>query len=614
MQAVAAIVLLSLMAAFAVSGTSSFDLLNTRSQDMAIRHTLAEGKQPADSSVVLILIDEASRRTIAEPLAYWQPHVATVMTAAAEAKAKVIGIDLIFTAADERAMTESRRLAQAFAEATANGTPVILGYDPGSPVPQSPLYMLATTSSPRPLGFLDLPADADDFVRRAEFCKPDAEDPAFSLGAMMASSALGQAFECGKKITTSQGVIELDDRRSFVIPFDRVATPARVSFAEVLALAQKKDTQRLQQLFAGRLVLIGSDDAQDRHATALYGSDAERTPGVVIHAAVAESLYRGSTLKIAPGWACWLMALGFALAVAGAAIVFRWQISLLAGLALVTFSFSPGGFAWHGGWVISTAPASIASFTAAALAFVYRYRTEFMAHRKLRHQFGQYVSPELVQQIIEHGVELGGTRRRITVMFSDIRGFTTLSERMSPEVLVMQLNEYLDAMSEVIIAEGGYVDKFIGDGILALFGAPVEQKDAAWHAVTAATRMLEKLGTLNAKWQSEGHNALSIGIGIHSGEAIVGNIGSWRKLEYTAIGDAVNTAARIESKTRTSIERYNAHILLSGATVEELERWEHYVDVFAMEIEQLKGKTELTQLFVLRGLVGAGRKGGSANA
>jgi class 3 adenylate cyclase/CHASE2 domain-containing sensor protein len=606
--AIASLLLTAIAAQF-----GPFRLLDHKIYD-AIVQTGASNAQAVAPDVALIVIDDQSRKAIREPLAYWQPHFAVLVKALSDAHARAVGLDMIFSAADDRAKEESKQLAQAVADAQASGTPVILGYDASSPLPSSPLYLLASTDSPRPLGYLNLPADPDDFVRRFDPCKPDDHEPAFSLGARLASSALGKEFDCNREEFGRDARVALDGQHSAYIPFGRTPMPIQTSLADVLTLAESKNSAELTKRFAGKMVLIGSDEPQDRHATPGLREGSGRVPGVEIHGIIAQSIYSGIVLRKSPGAVTWLVAFLIAIAVAAVVFAFRWEVSAFGALVLVACSVFPAFFAWKYMWVMSNATLLLSATCASGIAFIYRYRAEFIAHRKLRNQFSQYVSPDVVEQIIEHGVELGGTRRKITVLFSDIRGFTTLSERTAPENLVAQLNEYLSAMSEVIISHGGYLDKFIGDGILAIYGAPVEQKDAAWKAVSSAMKMLERLAELNAKWKAEGWNELDIGIGIHSGEAIVGNIGSWRKLEYTAVGDTVNTASRIESKTKQSIQRYNAHVLISGATVEELESWDHFADIFAMDIEQLKGKSELTQLFVVRGLYGAGRKGSAANA
>ncbi|MCU1309293.1 MAG: putative transrane sensor domain protein [Candidatus Angelobacter sp.] len=590
-----------------------FRLLDYKVYDAMVQSG-ASNAQTVAPDVALIVIDDQSRKAIREPLAYWQPHFAVLLRALSDAHARAVGLDMIFSAADDRAKGESKQLAQAVADAEASGTPVILGYDASSPLPSSPLYLLASTDSPRPLGYLNLPADPDDFVRRFDPCKPDDHELAFSFGARLASSALAKEFDCSREEFGREVRITLDGQHSAYIPFGRAPAPTQTSLADVLALAENNNSAEIAKRFSGKIVLIGSDEPQDRHATPGLREGSGRVPGVEIHAIIVQSIYSGIVLRNVPAALTWLVAFVIAIAVAAVIFAFRLEVSASGALVFVVFSVLPGFIAWRSMWVMSDATLLLSTAFSGGIAFVYRYRAEFVAHRKLRNQFSQYVSPEVVERIIEHGVELGGTRRKITVLFSDIRGFTTLSERTAPENLVAQLNEYLSAMSEVIISHGGYLDKFIGDGILAIYGAPVEQKDAAWKAVSSAMKMLERLAELNAKWKAEGRNELDIGIGIHSGEAIVGNIGSWRKLEYTAVGDTVNTASRIESKTKQSIQRYNAHVLISGATVEELESWDHFADIFAMDIEQLKGKSELTQLFVVRGLHGAGRKGSAANA
>jgi len=598
----------------AVAEILPLHLLDYKIFDAAVQRAAHTEQARSDADLVLVVIDERSLQEIPEPLAYWQPHVTAVLKALSAAHARAIGLDMVFTAKDQRAISESKQLAQVFAELNEAGTPVILGYDAGAPLPQSPLYMLAGANSPRPLGYLNLPADEDDFVRRFDPCQSDPTEPAFSLGAKVASSAMVTDLKCGSEAMEGKISIPLDERHSAVIPFGRVAQPKKTSFAEVLATAKRNDSVALEKIFAGKIVLIGSEEIQDRHATPLLGKATGRMPGIEIHAAIAQSIYSGIVVRRISALNVWSISMVIALFAATAVLAFRWQISVAVTIAAIVVSIIPAFAAWNNLAVFPASRPLFSALFAGAIGFTYRYRTEFVMHRRLRGQFAQYVSPEIVEQIIEHGVELGGTRRRVTVLFSDIRGFTTLSEKVPAEDLVKQLNEYLSAMSEIIIRNGGYLDKFIGDGILAIYGAPVEQPDAAWKATLSAVEMLERLAALNTTWKGEGRTELKIGIGIHSGEAIVGNMGSARKLEYTAVGDTVNTASRIESKTKDSIQKYGVHILISGATADELERLGHLADIAPMESELLKGKSEVTELFMLRGLHGAGKKGVAANA
>ena len=159
--------------------------------------------------------------------------------------------------------------------------------------------------------------------------------------------------------------------------------------------------------------------------------------------------------------------------------------------------------------------------------------------------------------------ELGGRRRTMSVLFSDMRGFTAMTERGDPEALVAQLNEYFSRMVEVVFAHHGTIDKFVGDMVMALFGAPLDDPDHADHAVATAVEMVRALEVLNARWVQEGRPALGIGIGVNSGEMIAGNIGSASIRSYTVIGDAVNLGARLESLNK----EYGTTIIISAATV-----------------------------------------------
>jgi adenylate cyclase len=194
----------------------------------------------------------------------------------------------------------------------------------------------------------------------------------------------------------------------------------------------------------------------------------------------------------------------------------------------------------------------------------YQYFVEGREKRRVKALFGRYVPRDVFHQLMtDPGLaRLGGTRREMTVLFSDIRGFTTASESGTPEGIVTMLNEYFSRMVEVIFANHGTVDKFVGDMVMALFGAPLDDPRHADHAVSAALAMSDALGELNRKWVAEGRPSMDIGVGINSGEMIAGNIGSEAIMSYTVIGDAVNLGARLESLNKD----YGTRIIISDAT------------------------------------------------
>jgi class 3 adenylate cyclase len=219
--------------------------------------------------------------------------------------------------------------------------------------------------------------------------------------------------------------------------------------------------------------------------------------------------------------------------------------------------------------------------------------------------FARYVHSDVVRELIDGDdeLELAGEEREITVLFSDIRGFTTLSEQVDPVEMVAQLNEYFEAMVEVVAAEQGAVDKFLGDGLMAIFGAPARHADHALRASRAATAMLDRLEDVNRERGMRGLAPLRIGIGLHTGRAVVGNVGSPPfRVDFTAIGDTVNLAARLEAMTKelgavvvaseATRDAVSAHDIGSHDAAGEL-RFDELGTVVA------RGRTEPTRVFSL---------------
>lgn len=232
----------------------------------------------------------------------------------------------------------------------------------------------------------------------------------------------------------------------------------------------------------------------------------------------------------------------------------------------------------------------------AAVEVCVRYVTERGERRRIRDAFSRYLAPQVIRRIEtgEVPLVLGGARREATILFSDIRGFTTLSERLTPEQLVSLLNEYLTAMTAVVLDHEGVVDKYIGDAIMAFWNAPVPQADHAVRAARTALGMRDRLETLRVEWAERNLPDVRVGIGLNSGDVVIGNMGSEQRFDYTAIGDEVNLASRLESLTKF----YGVTILVSESVRRQLGE-----DFFCrrLDLVTVKGKEKPVAVFELMG-------------
>jgi len=321
-------------------------------------------------------------------------------------------------------------------------------------------------------------------------------------------------------------------------------------------------------MFKDKIVFVGvtASGLYDVFETPFAGG---KMPGIQVHAAVADDVLSRRFLAPASDAARVATVLGVALAVGVlAALLPAWWASAATLVLLALFGWAATRLFAGGTWLNVTQPV-FASSVALFGGVAYQYFIEGREKRKMKRLFGQYVSKDVYAQLVANPdlARLGGQRRDMTVLFSDIRGFTTLTEKGQPEEIVHMLNEYFTRMVEIVFRHKGTVDKFVGDMVMALFGAPLDDPQHADHAVEAALDMLAELRQLNEKWVADGLDVqVDIGIGVNTGPMIAGNIGSDQIMSYTVIGDAVNLGSRLESLNK----QYSTHIIISDETRQRL--------------------------------------------
>src|SRR5581483_2372840 len=302
------------------------------------------------------------------------------------------------------------------------------------------------------------------------------------------------------------------------------------------------------EYFRDKIVIVGASAAStyDAHPTP-FG---DVTPGFLAHATAIDNLLHAQSVRLTPVWVIPLLIV--VMAAVGCVIPITVQSTIVDFLSVFILAglYSAVAFLslalWHL-WLPMVAPigATLLSYVSCAAI---RFATTGRELRRTRGTLNRYVSPQLVNYVLNHleEINLAGERRELTIFFSDVRNFTTLTEQSDPVELIALLNEYLTAMTEIIFKYDGIVDKFIGDGILAYWGAFTPGKNHALLAAKASLEMIRRLEELNKQWQSAGRNPIAIGIGLNTGDVIFGNVGSGKKIEFTVIGDPVNLASRLE--------------------------------------------------------------------
>ena len=447
------------------------------------------------------------------------------------------------------------------------------------------------------VGHIDVPPDADGVVRRAPLIRRFDRRyfPAFDVQVArtflqkevptLDIAAYGIA-----GIRLGERYIPLDEEGRLLVRHRKPGSFAKVSIADILE--QRADPA----LVRGRVVLVGN--------TAVGIGDARVTPygatlpGVEIRASIIESLLQGDALQRPE----WMMVLDIAFMAAAALLLIillpRLGVTgggvlaagVLAGyVALALYLFRSEGL-----WLNLVYPTLLIALLFATETLV-EYFFTFSEKRYLKRAFAHYVPPTVVDDLVADTdkLRLGGEKRELTVLFSDIRGFTTLSEAMAPEDLVKLMNEYFTVMTEKVFQQRGSLDKYIGDAIMALFGAPVAEPRHAACACRAAIEMVRALQPLRESWRARGIPSIDIGVGINTGPMVVGNMGSASRFNYTVVGDAVNLASRIEHLNK----EYGTSILLSEYTYEPVK--DEFRAAREVDMVRVRGRAQPVRLYEL---------------
>ena len=503
--------------------------------------------------IVIVSIDEAS---FVELNMQWpfprETHARLIETVAA-GRPLAIGVDVIFDQPSSRGPRDDEALGAAVARAGR----VILGAMPVVDaqalttryVPNLPLPVIRVGAAG--IGAINLVHDGDSRVRRAR--------RSVWTGAEQMPGFAAELY----RVATAAGLPAAPLPREDEILINFTGPPGTFPWVPYYRVVTGEIGP---EVFRDKIVLVGptSEPMHDVFSTA-FTRGGELMPGVEIHANLLETYIAGTRVRPLPAAASTMLAA--ATAVLAGALVVRLHplraLGAVAALWVVGMVAAYALFVHVGLWLQSAASA-----LALVLGYGITVVDHFVREQRERRRLSQFFSPSVLREVVRHRRQrsLGSSRRMVTVLFCDIRGFTALSERLPPETVAEMLAEYLSEMTEVIFAHGGTVDKYVGDCVMALYNAPLEDPDHVRNALRTALDLQERTLQVAARWEPRLGIAIRSGIGINTGEAVVGTLGSRQRLEYTAVGDTINLGSRLEALTK----EYGVAIIISEFTRQRL--------------------------------------------
>jgi adenylate cyclase len=527
--------------------------------------------QPSNEIIIIAIDDESISELGSWPLS--RDHYTQVINILNNSKVNVIGIDITFS--------ESSDNDSSFAKSIKNNNVVLameytsFTYRDNILYGESVLKPSETLGNPGidyEVGFVNLYTDLDGVTRSfSPFISGIEDHDHFSVA-----------------IVESLGITRnLGSSRRLIKYYSEPGGYEYIRFSDVYK--ESIDPSK----FEGKIVIIGAT-ASNLHDDAIVPISDKSMPGVEINANLVQSILTEDYLYYQDD----ITTIGviFLFALLAGIILFRFRIHiatiLLVVLSIVFIILSI--YVFDLGLILNIL------FPLLSIALVYVtlvvtfYLTEEKGRRWITSVFGRYVSPVVIENLIKNPdkIKLGGEKRNITIFFSDIRGFTSISEKLDPEDLVHLLNEYLTEMTTIIRNDQGLVDKYMGDAIMAFWGAPLDQPNHAEMACSSSLEMISKLKVLRKNWEKEKIPSFDIGIGLNSGDAIVGNMGSFKRFDYTAMGDNVNLASRMEGLNKI----YGTNIIITERTYKAIK------DKFTtrkLDVVKVKGKQKPILIYEL---------------
>jgi adenylate cyclase len=473
---------------------------------------------------------------------------------------------------------------------------------------QIPIVSLATVA--KHLAHVNAVPDPDATLRRTPILTKLESPPGLlpALGVQVAALYMGAVIEpvfdpqLNRLVATrlrSKTQPALDIPLQYSEPYALINYLGPGAIFKTLSLSDIVEGKFAAADVSGKAVLVGVTLVGEYDQRVTPFSEIE--PGIFTHASFLSNILSHNFLTRPP----WLRLLEMIFILAAGLLLCeivpraRYSIKLFLALGVAALWLCVSQALFAHGLKVATAVPLLSVFAQSFVLVFLGYISVDAEKAQLRSAFRYYLNESVMEQMLLHPdqLKLGGEKREMSVLFADIRGFTALSEQMAPETLVKFINSYLTPMTQVVFDEGGTLDKYIGDALMAFWGAPIHQEDHPLRACRAALRFLEALGRLNPEWRSQGLPEIQIGIGISSGPMVVGNMGSDIRFNYTVMGDAVNIAARLEAANKDQ----GTHVLISESTYNAVK---DAVVAQPMGVIKVRGRQAPIRVYELRGLAG----------